>query len=148
MDLLPQDAPTPQRPPRSIKEPADLSRTAVLWAAALLGGVILSTWTASSDRANLSKLEQALENTAVGDKRFFAFESSQAPALLLGGLPLVAPSKSPEPLPEGKMRLSAYTDDASFRLYVPKERANGDAEAGGPSWYIKVGPGQFLRLTR
>jgi len=128
--------------------PADLSRTAVAWALALLAGVGLATWSAGSDRQSRTRLEQAAESTAVGDSRFFTIDAPHPPTLVLGGTPLVLASKTPEPMSEARMRLDAYTDDASFRLYVPLERSNGDTEAGGPSWYIKAGPSLFLRLTR
>lgn len=127
--------------------PADLSRSAFLWALALLAGISIAAWSSASDRKNRSKLEKAVEYTAVGDTRFFNPEASPAAALFLGGKKLVPAAKSPEPRPDSRMRLEAYTDDASFRLYVPEERAPGDTETGGPSWYIKVERGQFLRLT-
>ena len=125
----------------------DLSRTGFFWALALLAGISIAAWSAASDRKNRSKLEKAVEHTAVGDKRFFNPEASPATVLLLGGKKLVPASKSPEPRPDSRMRLEAYTDDASFRLYVPEERPPGDTETGGLSWYIKVERGQFLRLT-
>jgi hypothetical protein len=93
-------------------------------------------------------LEHATETTAVGDQRFYPWDSAQPPVIQLGGSPLVLASKTPEPMIEAKMRLNAYTDDVSFRLYVPMERENGDTEVGGPSWYIKAGNGLFLRFTR
>jgi hypothetical protein len=111
-------------------------------------GIALATFSAASDRNRRSKLEYALENTAVGDVRFFAPDPSAAPLLLFEGARLVQAEKSPETMPEARMRLAGYTDDASYRLYVPQERENGGTASGGPSWYLKVGKGLFLRMSR
>lgn len=138
---------TPPSPPPPEAE-ADLSRSAVGWTLALVAGIALATFSAASDRNRRAKLEQALENTAVGDTRFYSNEPAAATSLLFEGAPLVPAEKSPEPLPEARMRLAGYTDDASFRLYVPQERENKDGAVGGPSWYLKAGKGLFLRMSR
>jgi hypothetical protein len=140
-------ASTPPSPPPSEAE-VDLSRSAVGWTLALVAGVALATFSASYDRDRRGKLEQALENTAVGDTRFYSIEPDTAPPLLFGGAPLVPAEKTPVTMPESRMRLAGYTDDASYRLYVPQERENGDGTAGGPSWYLKAGKGLFLRMSR
>lgn len=127
--------------------PVDLSQTALLWSLVLLAGITTATWSAAWDRKNRAKLEKAVEYTAVGDRRFFNPDLLPPTSLILGGKKLVPAAKNPEPRPESRMRLDAYTDDASFRLYVPVERAPGDTETGGPSWYIKVEKSMFLRLT-
>ena len=148
MDQSHQDPQTPSAPHKSSPETADLSRAAVGWGLALLAGVSLATWSAGVDRRDRAALEHAAEATAVGDQRLYPLDSSHPPPIQLGGSPLVLSSKTPEQMIEAKMRLNAYTDDASFRLYVPVERENGDTEVGGPSWYVKAGSGLFLRFTR
>ena len=126
----------------------DLSRAAVGWTIALVVGIAIATFSAASDRAQLNTLERAAENTAVGDSRFYAPTPTDAPKLLFAGSPLVPAEKTQESLPEARMRLAGYTDDASFRLYVPQERENSNGATGGPSWYLKTGPGLFLRMGR
>lgn len=146
MDSPPTANPTPS--PENAEGGADLSRSAVGWTLALVAGIALATVSAAFDRNRRSKLEYALENTAVGDSRFFPSAPSSAPPLVFEGAPLVPAEKSPEPMPEARMRLAGYTDDASYRLYVPQERENGGSASGGPSWYLKVGKGLFLRMSR
>ena len=138
---------TPPSPPPAEAE-VDLSRSAVGWTMALVAGIALATFSASYDRDRRGKLEEALENTAVGDTRFYSIEPAAARPLLFEGTPLVPAEKAPSPMPEARMRLAGYTDDASFRLYVPQERENKDGAAGGPSWYLKAGKGLFLRMSR
>jgi hypothetical protein len=118
------------------------------WTIALVIGVAIATFSAASNKAAIGKLERAAENTAVGDKRFYPTASELFPKLVFEGAPLVPAEKAPEAMPESRMRLAGYTDDASFRLYVPLERENANGAAGGPSWYIKTGPGMFLRMSR
>jgi len=136
----------PSSPPPEAE--VDLSRSAVGWTLALVAGIALATFSAASDRHKRGKLEEALENTAIGDTRFYSSEPAAAPPLSFEGAPLVPAEKAPAPMPEARMRLAGYTDDASFRLYVPQERENKDGAAGGPSWYLKVGKGLFLRMSR
>ena len=145
MESSPSAGTTP--PPPSPEAEGDLSRAAVGWTLALVAGIALATFSASHDRDRLGKLEQASENTAVGDLRFYASQPAATPPLLFEGKPLMPAEKAPTPLPEARMRLAGYTDDASFRLYVPQERENQNGATGGPSWYLKTGKGLFLRMT-
>ena len=146
MDANSPAAPS-QQPPLPEDE-VDLSRAAVGWTIALVICVSIATFSAASNKAAINKLERAAENTAVGDKRFYPVGAELLPSLVFEGVGLVPADKTPEPMPEVRMRLAGYTDDASFRLYVPLERENANGAAGGPSWYIKTAPGMFLRMSR
>ena len=139
---------TPSQPSPAPEGEVDLSRAAVGWTIALVVGIAIATFSAASDRAQLSTLERAAENTAVGDIRYYAPGAKDASKLVFAGSPLVPAEKTSESLPEARMRLAGYTDDASFRLYVPQERENSNDATGGPSWYLKTGPGLFLRMGR
>ncbi len=127
----------------------DLSRSAVGWCLALVLGVGLATWSAVRDRNNHGLLEQAVARTAVGDSFFYPVAVTHPPALSLEGAPLVPTAKQPEPHPEVRMRLVGMSEGpTSYRLYVPVERTEGNGEVEGPSWFVKTGPGLFLRLSR
>lgn len=136
-----------QQPPLPTDE-ADLSKAAVGWTIALVLGVAVATFSAASNKAAIGRLERAAENTAAGDGRFYPIDSDTVPKLAFGGAPLVPAEKAPETMPEARMRLAGYTDDACFRLYIPLERENANGAAGGPSWYVKTAPGMFLRMSR
>lgn len=144
----PHSTATPPQPSPRPEGEVDLSRAAVGWTLALVVGIAIATFSAGLDRSHRSELERAAENTAVGDTRFYAATSAGTAKLLFEGAPLVPAEKAPEALPEARMRLAGYTDDASFRLYVPQERDNANDATGGPSWYLKTGPGLFLRMGR
>ena len=139
-------APTPE--PREAEREVDLSRAAAGWCIALVVGIAIATGSAAYDKYRREVLERALENTAVGDVRFYQGNTGASVSLVYQGAPLVAADKTPSSMPEARMRLAGYTDDAQLRLYVPEERENGNGTTGGPSWYVKVAPGSFLRMTR
>jgi hypothetical protein len=139
-------APTPQ--PHEPEREVDLSRAAAGWCVALIAGIAIATGSAAYDKARRESLERAVENTAVGDSRYYSLSSATPVPLLYEGAPLVVADKTPVPMPDARMRLTGYTDDAQLRLYVPQERENGNGTTGGPSWYVKAGPGSFLRTTR
>jgi hypothetical protein len=127
---------------------AALSKAAAGWSIALVVGIAIATFSAAYNRSHLRDLERAAENTAAGDTRFYAGTTDGAPKLVFEGAPLVSAEKTPSAFPEARMRLAGYTDDATYRLYVPQERENANSTTGGPSWYVKTGPGLFLRMSR
>lgn len=146
MDAPSSAAPTP--PPHSSESEVDLSRAAVGWCIALVAGIAIATFSAAYDSNRRAALEKALEYTAVGDQRLYPLSAGTAAPLAFEGAPLLPADKTPTPMAEAHMRLAGYTDDASFRLYIPEERENANGTTGGPSWYVKVGAGSFLRMTR
>lgn len=146
MDAHSPAAPTP--PPHQSESEVDLSRAAVGWCIALVASIAIATISASYDSNRRETLEKSLEYTAVGDHRFYPLSAGDAAPLSFEGAPLLPADKTPSPMPEARMRLAGYTDQTSFRLYVPEERENANGATGGPSWYVKVGAGSFLRMTR
>jgi len=134
--------------PSSHREGKDLSKAAVAWTIVLIAGVSFAAASAFKDSQNRGVLEKAVERTAVGDRNWFPLEAEPRPSLVFEGAPLTPAAKQPETMAEVSMRIAGVTEGGNYRLYVPKERAGENAETGGPSWYVKTGPGQFLRLTR
>lgn len=120
-------------------------RTAVLWLGVLVLGVGLAAFVADRDSRNRLRIEQAVERTAVGDRLFFPVEGSQA--LHFEGQPLVL-GGAPEVRPESAMLLTGTADGLPYRLYVPSERMDANETAGGPTWWVKTGPGLFLKTSR
>lgn len=131
------DAPS-QLPPRVV----------VFWVCSLVGGIGVAAISAVYDRGHRHELEQVVERTAVGDKLYFPFAEREKTKLLFQGELLFLSTQTPDPMLESRMILSGETDGPHYRLYVPAERATGNDELGGPSWYLKTGPGEFLRVTR
>jgi hypothetical protein len=123
-------------------------RAAIFWICALVGGIGIAASSAVYDRGHRQNLEKAVERTAVGDKTYFPLAEREKLQLRFLGEALVISTQTPDPMPESRMILSGETEGTPFRLYVPAERANGNGEVGGPSWYLKTGHGEFLRVTR
>jgi hypothetical protein len=134
--------------PSPHREGKDLSKAAVAWTIVLISGVSFAAVSAFQDSRNRTTLEKAVERTAVGDKNWFPLDAAPPASLVFEGSPLTPAAKEPETLPEVRMRLAGVAEGGNYRLYVPQERAGENAETGGPSWYVKTGPGTFLRLTR
>ena len=120
-------------------------RTAVLWLGIMVLGTGVAAFMADRDSRNRSLIEQAVERTAVGDRLFFPLEKS--PALLFEGQPLVL-AGAPEMRPESGMLLVGTAEGVPYRLYVPSERMDANGTAGGPTWWVKTGPGLFLKTSR
>ena len=139
-----------QNPPHSSpqREGKDLSKAAIAWTIVLIAGVSFAAASAFKDSQNRTTIEKAVERTAVGDRNWFPHEASPLPSLVFEGAPLTPAAKQPETMPEVRMRIAGVAEGGNYRLYVPQERAGENAETGGPSWYVKTGPGQFLRLSR
>jgi hypothetical protein len=137
-----------QAPNPSTQTPTQFPKAVPVWITVLVVGIGIAAASAVSDRGNRKKLEQVSETTSVGDKAYFVFSEDAAKALRFATAPLVCASKSPDPMPESQMVYAGETEDHKYRLYIPSERLNGNGELGGPSWYLKTGPGQFLRFTR
>ncbi|MEY5025705.1 MAG: hypothetical protein RLZZ244_1233 [Verrucomicrobiota bacterium] len=128
-------------------------RTAALWSLALLGGMAIAVRSTVDDRTQRPQIERILQNTSVGDTRYYSPQAQGADPLAFAGEPLVLAGTSPDPMPDSRMLLVGETDSTRFRLYVPSDRAangmpNGNDTLGGPSWFLKTGPGQFLKVTR
>ena len=120
-------------------------RTAVLWLGVMVLGTGVAAFMADRDSRNRSLIEQAVERTAVGDRLFFPQEKN--PALLFEGQPLVL-SGAPEVKPESAMLLAGTADGAPYRLYIPSERMEANGAAGGSTWWVKTGPGVFIKVSR
>lgn len=129
-------------------EGKDLSKAAVAWTVVLIAGVAFAAASAFKDHQNRAVIEKAVERTAVGDKNWFPADAPPLPSLVFEGSSLIPTGKQSETMTESRMRLAGVTESGNYRLYVPLERAGENAETGGPSWYVKTGPSQFLRVTR
>ena len=108
-------------------------------------GAGLAAFMADRDSRNRPLIEQAVERTAVGDRVFFPLGGT--PALLFEGKPLVLAS-TPEAKPESAMLLTGTADGLPYRLYIPSERLDANGAAGGPTWWVKTGPGLFLKAVQ
>ncbi|MEK0446109.1 MAG: hypothetical protein RLZZ399_1430 [Verrucomicrobiota bacterium] len=129
-------------------EPHPFSKAAIGWMSALVLGIAIAAGSAVRDRAHRRELETLREKTSVGDKLYFPLAERGTLKLRFAGEPLVLSSETPDPMPESRMVRVGETEAPRYPLYVPSERANGNGEVGGPSWYLKTGPGEFLRATR
>lgn len=129
-------------------EPQPFSKAAIGWIGALVLGIAIAAGSAVRDRAHRRELETLHQKTSVGDKEYFPLAERDTLKLRFAGEPLILSSETPDPMPESRMVRVGETEAPRYRLYVPSERANGNGEVGGPSWYLKTGPGEFLRATR
>ena len=120
-------------------------RTAVRWIVVLVVGVGFAAVVAEKDSRNRSQIEQAVERTAVGDRVFFPLDGGKP--LYFETVPLVR-SEAPEPKLEVSMLAVGTLDGLPYKLYVPGERAEGNGSASGSSWWLKTGPGLFLKVSR
>jgi hypothetical protein len=120
-------------------------RTAAIWIWVMVAGMSVAAFMADRDSRNRSLLEQAVERTAVGDRVFFPTEGR--PALLFEGKPLVLAGAS-ESRPESAMLLAGTAEGLPYRLYAPSERMDANGTTGGPTWWLKTGPGLFLKASR
>jgi hypothetical protein len=125
-----------------------LNAKAALYLAALGTGLVVALASSRMDQNNRRELESLSQPTAVGDKNWWNRETRPQRKLVLQETPLRETSGQTENFSDTHMLFYGLTDDGTFRLYVPEERANGSEETGGPSWFVKTGPNQFLRLTR
>ncbi len=121
------------------------TRSLAWWMGALVAGMLLAAVSASHLHRNRSSYETVAERTAVGDKTLFPLKGG--PPLRFEGEALL-PAAEPETLPESRMRVVGVAEGVPYRLYVPEERAGANGNTGGPSWWVKTGPGQFLRMGR
>ena len=112
---------------------------------AIVFGVGLAALLADRDSRNRPLIEQAVERTAVGDRFFFPLEGR--PTLLFEGKALALAS-TPEAKPESAMLLTGTADGTAYRLYVPSERLDANGTVGGPTWWVKTGPGLFLKASQ
>jgi hypothetical protein len=120
-------------------------RTAVRWVAVLVAGVGFAAVVADRDSRNRLQIEQAVERTAVGDRSYFPTEDGRP--LVFEAAPLTR-AAAPESKQETSMLVAGTLDGLLYRLYVPGERMEGDGSAGGSSWWLKTGPGLFLKVSR
>lgn len=136
----------PSQAPQATPETDPLSRAGKLWMAALLTGVAIAASSAAWDSAHRGELEKVVQATAVGDSDFYPLQAK--PSIRFQGEDL-KPSASPvESFPDSQMRIVGEAEGGAFRLYVPVERVNGAESLGGPSWYVKVANGKFVRFSR
>ena len=140
-----KDPKSPAPHTEALQPEAAHPRTAVLWMGVIVLGVGLAAFVADRDSRNRPLIEQAVERTAVGDRAFFPLEGS--PALLFEGRPLVL-ANAPEAKPESGMLFAGTADGLPYKLYIPAERVGDNGTAGGSTWWVKTGPGLFLKLSR
>ena len=132
-------------PPEAPKPEIAHPRTAAIWIWLMVAGMSVAAFMADRDSRNRSLVERAVERTAVGDRVFFPTEGR--PALLFEGKPLV-PAGAPEARLESAMLLAGTADGLPYRLYAPSERMDANGTGGGPTWWVKTGPGLFLKASR
>ena len=132
----------------SESEPVQFAAAAKRWMLLLVAGVAIAAASAIYDRGNRKNLEKVSEITAVGDKSYYPIKSQPLPVVQFGNTLLVVATKDPLPFLETDMVIAGTSDDQKFRLYFPVERAVPKEHITGSSWYVKVAPGQFVRLTR
>jgi hypothetical protein len=135
----------PNDPSGALDTGAAHPRTAVRWMWLLVAGVAAAAFMADRDSRNRERLEVAVERTAVGDRLYLPLE--QKSSLRFEGAPLVA-AEAPEPQQESRMVFAGTVEGVAYRLYLPRERADADGAGGAPSWWVKTGPGQFLRVSQ
>jgi hypothetical protein len=111
----------------------------------LVLGVGFAAFVAARDSQNRTQIEQAVERTAVGDRLLFPKEAG--PALVFEAIPLVR-AEAPEPKPEVSMIAVGTLDGSPHKLYVPSERVDANGTAVSSSWWLKTGPGLFLKVSR
>lgn len=111
----------------------------------LVVGVGFAAFVAARDGRNRSLLEQAVERTAVGDRLFYPLEGG--PALRFEAASLVR-TEAPEPKLEVSMIAAGTLDGSPHRLYVPGERVDDTGGAVNSNWWLKTGPGFFLKVSR
>ena len=134
--------------PDSKSTPDPFPGAAGFWMMSLLAGIALATVSVVHDWFYRSDLETVVQRTAVEDRNYFPFDERELIPLRFTGAPLIVRSASPDPMPDSHMIRDGVTEDKKFQLYIPIERLNGERHTGGPSWYLKTGPGQFIRVTR
>jgi hypothetical protein len=136
------------KPPTHTPESRRLDAKGPLWLFAAALGIAVSAVSAARDHHDRQALETLLQPTAVGDPAWWKTTPAPEGVLRFDGATLRMATGEAESFADRKMRAVALTDDGRFRLYVPEERANGMDETGGPSWFLKTAPNQFLRVTR
>jgi hypothetical protein len=144
MSETPEKAiPSPHHPPEASRS---LSRSAILWMAALI--LCLGTSAAFTCRNDTTRstLETLGQPTAVGDRATYPQSENAEEVIQFEKRKLVL-SATPDALRDSKMRRVARTDDGKYGLYLPAERATQLEGSGGPSWYIKAGPNLFINAT-
>lgn len=113
--------------------------------ALLVLGMGGAAFMADRDARNRAFLEPAVERTAVGDRAFFPVDEKRA--LLFEAAPLVLAAE-PESRQESSMLLAGTIEGLPYRVYAPRERMEASGEANGATWWLKTGPGQFLKASR
>jgi hypothetical protein len=112
---------------------------------ALVCALAVSAVSAQYHRSQRALFEVAAERTAIGDRVYFPLHNG--PTLRFES-ELLVPAKEPEPFAESRMYIAGIADGVPYKLYVPVERVGAPVGTGGPSWWVKTGPGQFLRMGR
>jgi hypothetical protein len=141
--------PAPAPPdPNSKTAPDPFPGSAGFWMLALALGIAISAISVFQDSENRGDIEEIIQRTAVEDRNYFPFEDRDLIPIRYTGAPLIIRSPSPDPMPDSGMIREGLTEDSKYRLYIPVERLNGERQTGGPSWYLKTGPGHFVRVTR
>jgi hypothetical protein len=146
--MMEEQRPAADIHPASSPQCKALDSKTLYWIAALGTCITLPAVSASLDHRRRTSIETLSQPTAVGDHNWFHFKKEPRSAILWEGRMLRELSEQPENIPDLRMLRVGRSDDGSLHLYVPLERANGTEETGGPSWFVKTGKDQFLRVTR
>jgi hypothetical protein len=134
--------------PSQTQTPNPFPRATAFWICALLVGIGISAASVYQDRGNRHELEKVIQRTSVEDKNYFPFADRDLIRLRYDGSRLVYSGTSSVPMPDSRMIFEGETEEPKYRLYIPVERLNGESQLGGPSWYLKTAPGQFMKVTR
>lgn len=128
------------------------------WAAgfclALLAGLAIVTGVAFYDEHRLTALETTESNTAVGDQAFFPMPSAgaalTAPVAQFNGTALYPASFKKYEERDSRMIRKGVDDTKPYSIYATtepvKKLKDESAPAGGNVLFLKVAPGEYLKL--
>jgi hypothetical protein len=130
------------------------------WAAgiclALIAGLVIVTGAALYDEHRLAALEQTESNTAVGDKALYPLpgegsaQNAASPIVQFNGAPLYATSFRKYEERDSRMIRKGVDDSKHYSLYATtepvKKLKDETAQSGDKLLFLKVGPGEYLKL--
>ncbi len=126
---------------------------AVTLGVGLLAAFAFVTGQAFSDGSRRVQIEAVAEVTAVGDTAYSPVPAEPAPpypaAAKLDGHPLYPVSAKPARMDETEMRRVGRDAAAGLTVYEAGPKAAKSGEAAGSAgrfYFLKVGPGQFLKV--
>lgn len=125
------------------------SRTALCLGAALLVGLVAVLGMVLRDNAHRTDLEVIVESSAVGDTHYFAIPDPAPPepypaVATLEGKPLFPVGYKRHEKREADMQPLARDAATGLTIYqAPAKSKEGD---DSPTYFLKTGPGEFLKV--